>query len=165
MSAFRVARLALRARPASIARPLQRRGYADVASDKIKLSLALPHQAIYKSHDVVQVNIPAETGEMGVLANHVPSIEQLKPGLIEIIEESGGNKQFYLSGGFAVVQPGSQLSINAVEAYPLEDFSAEAVRNQLAEAQKVASGSGSEQDIAEAKIEIEVLEGLQAALK
>ena len=47
------------------------------------------------------------------------------------------------------------LSINAVEGFPLEDFSAEAVRSQLAEAQKIASGSGSEQDIAEAKIELE----------
>jgi len=32
---------------------------------------------------------------MGILAQHVPSIEQLKPGLIEIIEESGGSKQFF----------------------------------------------------------------------
>ncbi|KAF2703999.1 hypothetical protein K504DRAFT_495196 [Pleomassaria siparia CBS 279.74] len=156
MSSLRIARAALRVKPSAIARPLQRRGYADVAPDKIKLSLALPHQAIYKSQDVVQVNIPAETGEMGVLANHVPSIEQLKPGLVEIIEEAGGSKQFFLSGGFAVVQPGSQLSINAVEGYALEDFSAEAVRSQIAEAQKVASGSGSEQDIAEAKIELEL---------
>ena len=30
-----------------------------------------------------------------------------------------------VSGGFAVVQPDSQLSINAVEGYPLEDFSAD----------------------------------------
>lgn len=43
----------------------------------------------------VQVNVPAESGEMGVLANHVPSIEQLKPGLIEVVEESGGSKQFF----------------------------------------------------------------------
>ena len=28
-----------------------------------------------------------------------------------------------VSGGFAIVQPGSQLSINAVEGFPLEDFS------------------------------------------
>lgn len=32
----------------------------------------------------------------------------------------------------------------------------QAVRNQIVEAQKIASGSGSEQDIAEAKIELEV---------
>jgi hypothetical protein len=43
----------------------------------------------------VQVNLPAESGEMGVLAQHVPSIEQLKPGLVEIIEEAGGSKQFF----------------------------------------------------------------------
>ncbi|KAI9698874.1 MAG: delta subunit of the central stalk of mitochondrial F1F0 ATP synthase, atp16 [Bogoriella megaspora] len=164
INSLRVARVALRARPATFRVPLQRRSYAEVASDKIKLSLALPHQSIYKSTDVVQVNIPAESGEMGVLANHVPSIEQLKPGLIEVIEESG-SKQFFLSGGFAVVQPGSQLSINAVEGYALEDFNADAVKSQIAEAQKIAGGSGSEQDKAEANIELEVLESLQAALK
>lgn len=130
------------------------------------------------------MNIPAESGEMGVLANHVPSIEQLKPGLVEIIEEAGGSKQFFrtcqtqiterkrelrrrsgqvlmqsvfaVSGGFATVQPNSVLSINAVEGYALEDFSADNVRNQIAEAQKIAGGSGSEQDIAEAKVELEV---------
>ena len=31
---------------------------------------------------------------MGVLAQHVPSIEQLKPGLVEIIEDSGSKKFF-----------------------------------------------------------------------
>ncbi|RWA10293.1 hypothetical protein EKO27_g4798 [Xylaria grammica] len=163
MNAFRVARTALRARPAAMRipiQPLQRRGYADAAPDKA-------HQAklVSPSPDVVQVNIPAESGEMGVLANHVPSIEQLKPGLIEIIEESGSSKQFFLSGGFATVQPNSVLSINAVEGYPLEDFSAEAVRSQIAEAQKVVNGGGSEQDVAEAKIELDVLESLQAVLK
>ncbi|KAL4884318.1 ATP synthase [Aspergillus karnatakaensis] len=165
MSSLRFARAALRARPAAFRVPLQRRGYADAVPDKIKLSLVLPHQTIFRSTGVVQVNIPAESGEMGVLANHVPSIEQLKPGLVEIVEEGGANKKFFLSGGFAVVQPDSQLSINAVEGYPLEDFSAENVRSQIAEAQKIASGNGSEQDIAEAKIELEVLETLQAHLK
>ncbi|RAL08151.1 F1F0 ATP synthase subunit delta [Aspergillus homomorphus CBS 101889] len=165
MSSLRFARSALRARPSAFRVPLQRRGYAEAVNDKIKLSLTLPHQSIFKSAGVVQVNIPAESGEMGVLANHVPSIEQLKPGLVEVVEEGGASKKFFLSGGFAVVQPDSQLSINAVEGFPLEDFSADAVRSQIAEAQKIASGNGSEQDIAEAKIELEVLETLQAHLK
>ncbi|KAM5387212.1 hypothetical protein ACJA88_001564 [Fusarium oxysporum] len=195
MNSFRVARAALRARPSAIRVPLQRRTYAEAVPDKARFSephqaepcppspgmtpparypdrrirLQLdPYDdgtSIYKSQDVVQVNIPAESGEMGVLANHVPSIEQLKPGLVEVVEESAGSKQFFLSGGFATVQPNSVLSINAVEGYPLEDFSAEAIRAQIAEAQKVANGSGSEQDIAEAKIELEVLETLSAHVK
>jgi len=60
MNSLRIARTALRARPAAIKSPLQRRGYAEAVSDKvgiseqilrmlltfsqIKLSLALPHQ-------------------------------------------------------------------------------------------------------------------------
>lgn len=63
--------------------------YDEKVTDKYNL------QSVYKSQDVVQVNIPAESGEMGILANHVPSIEQLKPGLVEVIEESGGSKRFF----------------------------------------------------------------------
>lgn len=54
------------------------------------------------------------------------------------------------------MQPNSVLSINAVEGFPLSEFSDEAVRSQIAEAQKIANGAGSETDIAEAKIELEV---------
>ena len=66
-----------------------------------------------------------------------------------------------MSGGFATIQPGNLLSINAVEAYSLEDFAPEAVRSGLAEAQKVANGGGSEEEVAEARIELEVYEALQ----
>ena len=68
---------------------------------------------------------------------------------------------YSVSGGFATVQPGNLLSITAVEAYPLEDFAAEAIKSGLAEAHRVASGGGSEEEVAEAKIEIEVFEALQ----
>ncbi|KAK3322368.1 ATP synthase subunit delta [Apodospora peruviana] len=170
MNSLRIARAALRVRSAAVRTTQQCRGYAEAVPDKIKLSLSLPHQPhppqpIYKSQDVVQVNMTAHSGVMGVLANHVPAIEQLAPGVVEVIEESGGSKQFFLSGGFAVIQPKSVMSINAVEGFPVEDFSPENVKAQIDEATKVANGSGSEQDIAEAKIELEVLESLQAALK
>ena len=48
------------------------------------------------------------------------------------------------------------MSINAVEAYTLDSFSVDSIKSQLVEANKIANGSGSELDIAEAKIEIEV---------
>ncbi|KAK9237232.1 epsilon subunit of F1F0-ATP synthase [Lipomyces kononenkoae] len=165
MSALRLAtRSVLRSRQLAAPWRGSFRGYAEVPSDRIRLNLTLPHQTIYQDADVVQVNLPATTGDLGVLANHVPTVEQLRPGVIDVVEESGATKQFFVSGGFAVVQPGSLLSINAIEAYPVEDFSAEAVRAQLAEAQKNAT-SGSEVDQVEAKIELEVLEALAAVAK
>ncbi len=44
MNALRVARAAARVRSNAAGVPFQRRGYADAVSDKIKLTLALPHQ-------------------------------------------------------------------------------------------------------------------------
>lgn len=50
---------------------------------------------MYTSTEVTQVNIAAETGDMGILANHVPSIEAIRPGLVEVIESNGTSKKFF----------------------------------------------------------------------
>ncbi|EKM54555.1 uncharacterized protein PHACADRAFT_258487 [Phanerochaete carnosa HHB-10118-sp] len=161
MSALRLASSLTRRAPKALT--ASRRGYAE-ASDKIRLSLVLPHQAIFSSTDVVQVNLPAATGDMGILANHVASIEALRPGVVEVIDSANASKKFFVSGGFATVHPNNKLTVNVVEAAPLESFSAEAVRANLQEAQRVANGNGSEEDKLEARIETEVYEALQHAL-
>jgi F-type H+-transporting ATPase subunit delta len=120
-------------------------------------------QAIYNSTEVTQVNIAASTGDMGILASHVPSVEELRPGVLEVVESSG-TKKWFVSGGFATVHPNNKLVVNAIEAYPLDNFSTEAVRSALSEAQRVASSSSSAEAKAEAEIEIEVYTALQAAL-
>ena len=83
---------------------------------------------------------------MGILANHVPSIEPLRPGVVEVIESGNASKKWFgrgartlwswnvisnfyqVSGGFATVHPNNKLTINAVEAAPLDAFSAEVSR-------------------------------------
>lgn len=108
MSALRLLSSAAKRAPSALS--FQRRGYAEV-SDKIKLSLVLPHQvchhwlapafltsfcqAIFTSADVVQVNISAASGDMGILANHVPSIEPLRPGVVEVIESGNASKKWF----------------------------------------------------------------------
>ncbi|TFK26503.1 ATP-synthase delta-subunit [Coprinopsis marcescibilis] len=159
MSSFRLLNTVARRAPAFA---LGRRGYADV-SEKLRLSLALPHKAIFTSQDVVQVNIPAASGDMGILANHVPSIESLRPGVVEIIESTGTQK-FFVSSGFATVHPNNKLTINVVEGAPLDEFSLDAVRTGLTEANRVASGTGSEEEKAAARVEADVYEAIQHAL-
>lgn len=105
---------------------------------------------------MTQVNASTTSGDMGILSAHVPSVESLKPGLLEVIESSGSKKFFgaseighirrrrrrriecadslsgllLVSGGFLVMHPNNKLTINAIEAYPLEEFSPE-VRHVL----------------------------------
>jgi F-type H+-transporting ATPase subunit delta len=50
---------------------------------------------------------------MGVLSNHVPSIEQLKPGLIEIVEENGSTKQLFSTSDLAPRDHPRIWSLNA----------------------------------------------------
>ncbi|KAF9408826.1 delta subunit of the central stalk of mitochondrial F1F0 ATP synthase, atp16 [Podila epigama] len=60
-----------------------------------------------------------------------------------------------VSGGFAAMNPDSSLNINAIEAFPIEDFSAEAVRNGLAEAQRLSTSGATEEEKIAAKVEVE----------
>lgn len=140
-----------------------KRTYAEATGDFLKLQFALPHETLFAGSKVTQVNLPAQSGQIGVLANHVPTVEQLAPGVVEVFEQ-GSSKKYFVSGGFATVQPDSTLSITSVEAFPLEKFSQENVRSLLAEANKNTS-STDEKVAAEAAIQVEVLEALQAALK
>ncbi|KAG2179892.1 hypothetical protein INT43_003678 [Umbelopsis isabellina] len=151
-------------KPMRMARFYASEAPAAAVSDKLRLNFAVPHQAIYKNTEVQQVNLAATSGDMGVLANHVPTIEQLKPGVIEVLENASTTKKYFVSGGFATVNPDSSLNINAVEAFELSQFSPEAVKAGLAEAQRTASGSGSEEEKAAARVEVEVYEALTAAL-
>lgn len=152
-------------RAARAAQITARRTYAEAAtSDVLKLSLALPHDTLFASSTVTQVNVPGVNGDFGILANHVPIIEQLRPGVVSITETDGSVKEFFVSGGFATVQPGSTLSITAIEAFEPSAFSPEAIKTQLAEAQKNLTSSN-EVEAAEAAIRVEVLEALQSVAK
>ncbi|KAF9931388.1 delta subunit of the central stalk of mitochondrial F1F0 ATP synthase, atp16 [Linnemannia zychae] len=153
------------ARSARAVRPVRMvRSYAtEAAATGLRLTFAVPHQTIYKDVSVAQVNIAAVSGDMGILASHVPSIEQLRPGVVEVIE-GAATKKFFVSGGFATMNPDSTLNINAVEAFPVEEFSPEAIRANLAEAQRLSNSAASEEEKMAAKIEVEVLESLQAAV-
>lgn len=133
---------------------------AAVSTDALKLSLALPHQTLYNDSEVQQVNLPSVNGDLGILANHIPIVEQLRPGLLEIISKNGDSDQYFVSGGIAMVQPGNKLTISAIEAFKTDQIDLSAVKNLIADAQKRAESSD-EKVAAEANIELEVLDALQ----
>ena len=54
---------------------------------------------------------------MGVLANHVPSIEQLKPGVVEVIEESG-TKRFFRTSRYGTPMRRRACSLRKILQFP-----------------------------------------------
>ncbi|KAL7411275.1 putative ATP synthase delta chain precursor, mitochondrial [Mrakia frigida] len=156
---------------ARAALPVLKRSYAEAApastSNQLKLSLVLPHQTLFASSVVTQVNLPAASGMMGVLAGHVPTIESLVPGLLEITEGAGSTpKKWFVSSGFATMHPNNAITINAVEAYDINDFDSAALKTSLDAAKALLNAPSSSAEVkAEAQIEVDVLTVLEAAVK
>nr|KAJ3415716.1 delta subunit of the central stalk of mitochondrial F1F0 ATP synthase, atp16 [Polyrhizophydium stewartii] len=120
-------------------------------------------QVILGKYEAKQVNLASSEGDMGILANHVPTIAQLRPGVLEVFGADKTTK-FFVSGGFAVINPDSSLNINAIEAVSLSDLDFEAAKRGAEDATKRLS-VGSEEDKVTAKIELELFEAVVAAAK
>lgn len=64
-------------------------------NQKLVLTLACPHQTIVKAEVVERVDVPATSGDMGILANHVPTIQMLKAGVVDVMYEGGKTKKLF----------------------------------------------------------------------
>ncbi len=87
------------------------------------------------SGDLAEAVIPGQEGDLAALPNHALLITQLRPGILTTRSAGGEEKQFYLRGGFADVGPGETVVI-AEYAVPLEDFSADMLADEIAQAQQ-----------------------------
>ena len=80
---------------------------AEAASTSMTLNFALPHETIYNGATVASVIIPGSEGEYGVTRDHVPTVAQLKPGVVQVMFDDGVAEKYFCSGGFALTHPNS----------------------------------------------------------
>jgi F-type H+-transporting ATPase subunit delta len=87
------------------------------AENKLRLTVATPAGPLASYQDMVveKVKIPGSTGDYTVLANHVPYISELRPGIVTIVKDDKTEERYFTSGGFAFVHRDSTCNINAVE--------------------------------------------------
>ena len=79
------------------------------------------------------VLVPAVTGDFGVMPGHVPTVAQLRPGVLTIHTElDKAVEKYFVAAGFAFVHADSTADVCAVEAVRVEDLDPEAVRAGLA---------------------------------
>jgi len=95
--------------------------------------LVSPEKLLF-SGDVVGVVVPGAEGEFEVLAGHAPLMTTLKAGVLTVTEPSG-KRRLFVRGGFADVTANG-LSVLAEQAVALEDVNAEALSQQIRDAEE-----------------------------
>ncbi|KAK4745248.1 hypothetical protein SAY87_011560 [Trapa incisa] len=130
---------------------------------KITVNFVLPYASELATKEVDMVIIPATTGQMGVLPGHVPTIAELKPGILSVHEGNDVTK-YFLSSGFAFVHANSVADIVAVEAVPVDRIDPSLVQKGLAEFTQKLSSASTDLEKAEAQIGVDVHSALNSAL-
>ena len=64
---------------------------------------------------IVQVIIPGADGMFGVLPGHVPTISELKPGVVEVTTAPGEVEKYFISSGFCFAHADSTLDVCGIE--------------------------------------------------
>ena len=121
-----------------------------------------------KQKQVDLVLLPAVTGDFGVMPGHVPTVAQLRPGVVAVHTELDKDvEKYFVSSGFAFVHADSSAEVCAVEAVKVSDLDPEAVRAGLADhTAKLAAlqAKGDDYEIAAAQVGVEVFSAMSAAV-
>ncbi|KAF8013800.1 hypothetical protein BT93_I1604 [Corymbia citriodora subsp. variegata] len=130
---------------------------------KLTVNFVLPYASELAAKEVDMVIVPATSGQLGVLPGHVPTIAELKPGLMSV-HDGNDVKKYFVSSGFAFIHANSFADIIAVEAVPLEQIDASLVQKGLAEFTQKLNSASTDLEKAEAQIGVEVHSAINSAL-
>lgn len=130
-------------------------------AEKLRVEFACPANIILstKNNEVDMVVVPGSQGDFGIMANHAPTVAQLKPGLLSIhnkTEKDDVVTKYVISGGFAVVNEESLCSITVGEAVSVDEIDEEAARKGLADYEAAMNNAKNDEEKALAQIGFEM---------
>ena len=84
---------------------------------------------------VSHLQVSGQEGELGIMPGHTPLLTPIKPGMVKMVKQHGGEEVFYISGGFLEVQPGgvTVLADTAIRGQDLDKAKAEEARRSAQE--------------------------------
>jgi len=134
------------------------------APTQMSFSFGYPGKMFYNDASVKQVDVPSGTGTFGILAQHVPSLAVLKPGVVTVTEDDGSLSKFFVSSGTVTINQDSTVQLLAEVAVPLDDLDAQSIKEGMTKAQQELAAAATDLARAEAQIGVEVHEALDAAV-
>src|SRR5688572_4984392 len=111
-------------------------------------------EASIYSGEASMVIAPGESGELGILPEHMPLLTRIKPGTVRIQPAGGGEEEvIYVSGGMMEVQPDqvTVLADTSVRAHDLDE--AKAMEAERLAKEALANKTGA-MEVAKAQAEL-----------
>ena len=127
-----------------------------------KFELVSPEDLLL-SQDAQQVLVPGTEGNFTVLPGHAPMLSTLRPGVLDMIDESGREERIYVRGGVAEVNPNG-LTVLAEDALPLAELSPEMLAQQIKNAEEDVADATDDEKRRRAQESLDHLRDLQTAL-
>ncbi|MCU7558101.1 F0F1 ATP synthase subunit epsilon [Macrococcus capreoli] len=72
---------------------------------KIALDIVTPNGSVYSEHEAELVVLQTESGEMGVMAGHIPTVAPLKIGAVRVTRSNTDKDYVAVTEGFAEIRP------------------------------------------------------------
>lgn len=110
-----------------------------MAKKTIKFEIVTPEKVVLKK-EIFQVTVPTESGEITVLADHIPLISILKSGVVEMKSADDEIEIMAISGGFIQVMRDKivVLADTAEKAEELDERRIEEARERAEQKRKEA---------------------------
>lgn len=113
------------------------------------LRIITPDRLFYEG-DVDMVEFNTTEGAIGVLPGHIPLTVIIKPGILNISEKDGGEKEAALHAGFAEILPEGITILAEVIEWP-EEIDEHRAEEAMQRAQERLASKTPETDIARAE--------------
>jgi F-type H+-transporting ATPase subunit epsilon len=122
-------------------------------AQQLQLEVVTPERRVL-SEEVDMVVVPGLGGEIGILPGHTPLISQLQTGVLSYTQ-GGRTSQLHVSGGFLEVRDEHVSVLAEVAERPEEIDPASARLSRDLVEKRLSSGSGTEEDLEAARLELE----------
>lgn len=128
----------------------------------LHFELVSPARLLF-SGDVDSVILPGTEGEMTILPLHAPLLATLKPGVVTVNKTAGAADRIFVRGGMVEVNP-QGLTVLAEVAIPMAELNAEALAQQVRNAEEDVADAGSDELRRKASETLEHLKALKASI-
>ncbi|MEM0515697.1 F0F1 ATP synthase subunit epsilon [Pseudoalteromonas sp. YIC-827] len=125
-----------------------------MAAMTVHLDVVSAEEMIFSGR-VESLQVTGSEGELGVMPGHAPLLTALKPGMVRLVKQLGGEEIIYIAGGTLEVQPHNVtvLADTAIRATELDEQAAEQAKREAQE--QMDKAQSGELDYQQAAVQLE----------